>query len=526
MKTIITCLALVVGGLLPCVTSAASWSANGTWKHNSGTLTDADTGWAIYVWRTGTNLTLSGVAKDASATHPELDLRALASFKVDGTVCALTKIGGFSFSKHPNAKGVRPAKLAKVILPETVTEIEGLAFSGITTLTHINLSGVKKLGQSAFRGCGLEGVADLRGLSVVSDGSFANASKLAGVQLDGSRLTQIGAGAFSGCTNLTGNLVLPELTTLGAQAFRTTKITGIEIPKIVKIGEFTFCDCTELQHVVLSPEITEISRRAFWMCRKIENDLNLPRVKTLGESAFRGAGMPGISLPGMASVDGGMFMGCRHLARVEIPRVTRLGKHAFDSCVSLQTLKLPYCLTNAATTFYSRAFIEPVYIHVKSPLAWEMEEGLYRPHAIQSQPLMMTYGGDALANDVLWYYDDRDTPDNSLAETLTLVAAPQASGEVEIPDELEIFVNFNEDKRVAREVTALAAGAFRNNANLTAVKIPKTITRIGLEAFPKGCKLSLEDKNENLENLLTQLKAEYGSENVTTHEGKSWWQFW
>lgn len=107
---------------------------------------------------------------------------------------------------------------------------------------------------------------DISRVTTFGQSCFQNCSQL---QLSASALTNattIGAQAFQNCSLLTGTLNLPNLTSLGSEAFTNTNITEINsLGTISSIGNTTFDGCSNLQGVVdlSSTHITSIGTRVF-----------------------------------------------------------------------------------------------------------------------------------------------------------------------------------------------------------------------------------------------------------------------
>lgn len=116
------------------------------------------------------------------------------------------------------------------------------AFSGCTKLESIDLSNIKEIGQSAFNNTGIKEIdlTECENLTKISESSFANCTNLTTVYLptnDISTLEAIEDSAFSGCTNLvtvapkgsTGFVATSKISTIGAMAFKNTKIATINV---------------------------------------------------------------------------------------------------------------------------------------------------------------------------------------------------------------------------------------------------------------------------------------------------------
>lgn len=86
-------------------------------------------------------------------------------------------------------------------------------------------------------------------------------------------VTEIGPGAFSGCTDLTFISFPNSVTKIGADAFKDCKgLTYIKFPdNLTDIGAYAFRYCTGLTYLVLPPYIESIGGYAFDMCTNIRN---------------------------------------------------------------------------------------------------------------------------------------------------------------------------------------------------------------------------------------------------------------
>ena len=80
-------------------------------------------------------------------------------------------------------------------------------------------------------------------------------------------VTEIGEGAFYGCTNLK-NITLPEgVTKIGIDAFYgCSSLTNITIPEsVTKIWDYAFCRCSSLKKVSL-PKKVKLGDSVFHGC--------------------------------------------------------------------------------------------------------------------------------------------------------------------------------------------------------------------------------------------------------------------
>ena len=103
-----------------------------------------------------------------------------------------------------------------------------------------------------------------------------------------SSITEIGEGAFEGCSGLTSLNLLASISEIGDFAFSDCSgLTSLNLPDgISEIGDFAFSDCSGLTSLTLPAGITEIGERAFQGCSGLTS-LNLPvGITSIGERAF------------------------------------------------------------------------------------------------------------------------------------------------------------------------------------------------------------------------------------------------
>lgn len=164
----------------------------------------------------------------------------------------------------------RESSIQQVILPQGLQEIRDHAFyqSQITSIEFP--ASVYTISESAFSGC----------------------SALTGPLILPESLMHIGARAFSGCSSLTGTLHLPErVIMLGAYAFfQCSGFTGsLTIPsRLLSIPEFCFQGCSGFTgNLVIPDRVTEIGNNAFYGCTGFDGILTIGSgIKSIGTTAF------------------------------------------------------------------------------------------------------------------------------------------------------------------------------------------------------------------------------------------------
>ncbi len=168
---------------------------------------------------------------------------------------------------------------------------------------------VQTIGAYAFYGC-----TDTSGQLTIPDSveTIENAAfygtGITSLTLGGSVQT-IGKNAFAACTSLAGELVIPDsVTTIEKSAFsrkdidNTNRISNIRFGKSVKtVGENAFLGCTSVTSLQLNEGLQEIGQYAFKDLTALTGDLSIPAtVTTIGEGVFLGC----TSLNGTLTIGG------------------------------------------------------------------------------------------------------------------------------------------------------------------------------------------------------------------------------
>lgn len=146
--------------------------------------------------------------------------------------------------------------LKSIVLPEAVTKIGEKAFSGSGLLSATIPAGVTRLDKYIFQDCkSLTSVSLPNSLLSIMDYAFEGCSALETINIPSS-LTSIGTCSFNNCSALSGNLVIPETTTvISSDAFRNcSSLTSVTIPSGITRILRAFPGCSSLQDVYFSPD--------------------------------------------------------------------------------------------------------------------------------------------------------------------------------------------------------------------------------------------------------------------------------
>lgn len=287
-----------------------------------------------------------------------------ATVDYKGVTYQVTKIGGVAFQ---NCSG-----LTSLSLPASIKAMISFSFSGCPLLTRINVDNMNPNFTSV-------------------DGVVFNKNKTTLVLYRGnapyvipSSVTNIGLGAFNGCTGLTSMVIPSTVTTIEDEAFSgCLGLTSLVIPSsVTSIGRYAFSRCTGLTSLIIPASVTSIGNYAFADCTSLTSVTLSEKVSTIGEAVFSGCtALKQIDVdsknPYFSSMDGVLFnkdktalivfpinksaqyvvpstvksigayafQSCRELTAVTFPSsVVSIGAYAFERCASLNELDLPTSL--------------------------------------------------------------------------------------------------------------------------------------------------------------------------------------
>lgn len=225
-------------------------------------------------------------------------------------------------------------------------EIPNYAFNGKKTLTSLVLPDkLKKIGgeqgggRGAFNGC-----ENLAGSLIIPEG-----------------VVEIGPAAFNGCVGLTGQLVLPStLKILGnadinqpSSAFHNGVFAGcnfvceVKLPEGLEVlGDGTFYNCHNIYGEIHFPEnLKEIGDGAFWGCENLTGSIVIPQgVSVIPNNCFRDTGMGGtLTLhDGITSIGSYAFANTGLKGELRLPKdLDVISSYAFYNCDFSGNLLLP-----------------------------------------------------------------------------------------------------------------------------------------------------------------------------------------
>lgn len=232
-------------------------------------------------------------------------------------------IGGVhitSIASEAFAKEYGVGKLARVVIPEGVTEINESAFANAgmqelvlprsletiyasaftnARIRSIDLPhGLRHIGESAFEGANsLERLIVPDSVETIERNAFKKAYHLSELVLPRNpRYTEISLGCFSEAWDLTSVEIPSSVKTIKANAFREAGLTSVVIPEgVTHVGEAAFRE-NALTSVTLPSSLVEIDDEAFRQ-NSISRLVMPEGVQKIGDAAFKNNRITHVLLP-------------------------------------------------------------------------------------------------------------------------------------------------------------------------------------------------------------------------------------
>ena len=228
--------------------------------------------------------------------------------------------------------------LRRVVIHDTVEEIQSYAFDGCSNLESIVLPNNKHF-------------------EIIEFGTFRSCTSLVSINLP-ETIKKIGDQAFFRCTSLK-NVTLPSnIRELGTDSFRYCfTFTEITIPsKLTTIGKSSFAQCVNVEKLTINNGVANIDNQAFYGCSKLY-DISLPdSLSSIGESAFNGCvSITSIKLgDNIKTIGASAFFDCTGLSSVDFGNsVNDIQTAAFSNCSALTSAKLPQSVITLGSAVFS-----------------------------------------------------------------------------------------------------------------------------------------------------------------------------
>ncbi|MCI9518567.1 MAG: leucine-rich repeat protein [Clostridia bacterium] len=443
---------------------------------------------------------------------------SLKSFNFAG----ITKIGDYAFAG---------SGLTSVALPSSVEFVGKGAFEGCAQLSSVDISGARtdSISDFLFKSCdSLKSVRLPVGVTSIGDGAFEN-TPIQSIDFNGAPIVSIGENAFMS-TRLSKAELPSSVRKIGAGAFsRIPSLSSAVIPAITEMGRGAFEGCSvlssvtiadgatvigedafawrpdglntatsPLKNVTIPDSVQTIGAGAFYNCSSLK-EVNLKGVQTIGAAAFYASGIIGVDtsaasigelafcdcksltsakINGAKYIGVGAFLGSA-LQTVEMNAVTAVGANAFTD-TRLTTVTLPSSLSE-----YSREKTLTLYSQSSGKLE---EKQVFEPSvgsgAFAGIPTL-TQIAVADGNDV--FFSENGVLYAKVANGYALVQYPSGKD--------------GESYEIKSGTVRIEADAFNGVSVLKKVVLPADVTSIGARAFYKSSVNDYTFKSVRVPNL-------------------------
>lgn len=222
-------------------------------------------------------------------------------------------------------------------------------FDGCTSLRSIVFGEkVYKLNINAFKNCtSLQSVTGADNVTEIWNDAFNGCTSLSVIDLDWSKIEQIGQRAFKECASLPiTDLNVPNAVYLGNDAFAKTNLTKVSnLGKITTITNGCFGSCSSLSEATLPEGITSLGFSAFENCTSLKSIIIPDSVTTINSYCFQhDSSLKTVVLgSGLQSIGGVAFNDCKALeviiSKATVPPTTE--PNAFNNTPNKQFVYVP-----------------------------------------------------------------------------------------------------------------------------------------------------------------------------------------
>ena len=200
-------------------------------------------------------------------------------------------------------------------------------------------------------------------IKYIKNNMFRGFSFIRKVQLH-EQIGLICKGAFRDCRNLTKINFPHNLEIIESAAFMdcSSLISAMPddekgwVPSIIKIEDRAFKNCSKLKRFVLPKSVREVGASAFENCADLES-IEIPReIATISYSAFeKCTSLTDVSIRSKADVviQAAAFSGCSALLRINLEKVSYIGKRAFEKCIGLKRIVIGKTCTGIGESAFS-----------------------------------------------------------------------------------------------------------------------------------------------------------------------------
>ena len=382
-------------------------------------------------------------------------------------------------------------KLTKVTIGDSVTSIDGSAFSNCTSLNAVYITDLAKW-------CNIEFGSSNANPLYYAKNLYINGELATDIVIPDS-VTNISAYAFRNCTSLTSITIPDSVTSIGGSAFYNTGYyndtsnwendvlyIGNHLIKAkgtlsgnyaIKDGTKTiaysaFSSCKSLTSITIPDSVTSIGNYAFYDCTSLTSITIPDSVTNIGDSAFGY---------------------CQSLTSITIPdSVTSIGNSDFYGCTSLTSITIPDSVTSIGyNAFYNTGYYNDSGNWLKGVL-------YINNHLIKAKTSIVAEntikeGTITIADNA--FADCIGLTTFIIPNSVTSIGSYAFSGctsltAITLPENLtniggSAFYNCTSltSVTIPNSVTSIGNGAFGKCTSLTFITIPDSVTSIGSSAF-------------------------------------------
>ena len=395
--------------------------------------------------------------------------------------------------------------LRTVMIPDSVIDIERMAFCGCSNLDNVTLSkNLEKMEERAFGNCekitqieipksldiggawnagAFAGCANLKkaifekGTTKIASNLFSGCTGIEQINIP-ETVTEIKGYAFSGCTKLNTVSIPDSVTKIEFRAFGgCIGLSNVEIPdSVTEIEGFAFAECSNLSMLVLSKNLETMGERAFGNCEKI-TQIEIPKSLDIGGAWNAGAFAGCTNLKkitfekGTTKIANNLFSGCTGIEEINIPdTITEIKSYAFSGCTKLSSVNIPGSVSKIEyRAFNGCSVIKKISIFNEK---LSMEDSIFQectslteihlPNSLKEIP-SSTFSGCKKLTTI------------NFPSTLTTIGNSAFSGCESLPEAI-----------LPSGVEKIESNAFKNCKSLKKAVVPDTVSSIGSSAF-YGC---------------------------------------
>lgn len=224
--------------------------------------------------------------------------------------------------------------LKTISIPQGITSIPGNAFYGCTELKEVKMhNNITSIDSYAFSYCYRLKKIDLPdSIETIGPDVFQNCYSLETINLP-SKIEVIPDRLFRNCCSLKHLTVNNKIKQIGTSAFEECgNLKSIDLSEVTEIPQYAFSKCYMLQDITFSDNLTSYGDYSFEQCRNLKSLIMPDTITSLGQSAFRQAGIEELQLSAsLTNIPVYAFYETR-IKKIKFPKsILNFGGYAFYS---------------------------------------------------------------------------------------------------------------------------------------------------------------------------------------------------